>query len=200
MKMTINSRAKRRWILASLILALVLAIVGLFFIQKERKTEITASAENTTFAMKDGMSLSVEPNDARIRFIVYLTEDMYDKLTEETEESSFLFWTSYDPSDYYLQIVRHEVGTSVSTGVGTSVSAQEINPSGCATMLYHIDPEHSKYSATEYSGRGENSTYGGKYAGLSFPFSTDYAKEYNYTCRFLKSVEIEDTLHGESYS
>ena len=173
MKMTINSRAKRRWILASLILALVLAIVGLFFVQKERKVGITASAENTTFAMKDGMRLNETPNDTRTVFTVLLTQEMWYNLTE-------------DSSDYYLQLVRHEVGTSSGAAdiekYGTIINNDDNH------VLFHTDPTSVDYTTTYFSCNYDSYAYGGYYCLLNFSYSTDCEKQYSYTCRYLNNT------------
>lgn len=84
MKMTINSRAKRRWILASLILALVLAIVGLFFVQKQKITaDAATSTDSTVLYWGDGASANLDStNMYQLRFPLHVSQAAFSSTTD----------------------------------------------------------------------------------------------------------------------
>ena len=154
------SKTKRiKQLLVLIMLSVVLFIGGIFGIAMDKKKQVTASAASS-FSMLDGMALSVKPGDAYIRLTVYLTQDMYDNLSESTTTSKFLWITRYHPSRYYLMIRRNG-------GAGNELEVK-----------YHIDPEHSYFSAEQLEFDEDDPLT----AYLKFPFSADYETEYTYSC------------------
>ena len=167
-------KKQKRYLIVGFLLAVVLCFVGFFTIFRPSK-KITADA-SSSFSMLDGMALSVEPGDAYIRLTVYVTQDMYDKLNTPTKTEQILWWTKYTANDYYLRITRHKTGATPT----------EDNFS----IDYHIDPDHSWFSAKKLSLKGSTEIY------LAFPYNSDYATEYDYTCHFMQDVQ---TSTGGSY-
>ena len=155
-----------------MILAVICFIAGIFVVDKNKQEPLKASAASSVvgFYMESGMALKKTANEPYASLTVYVTSDMYAKLSAPTTTSTGLFGkVKYHPSEYYLRVTQKN-----SNG---EVARQE---------LYHIDPAYAELGARKLEFSSTTKTR------LDFTFSSDYATEYTYTCQFMHYTDNYD--------
>ena len=155
---------KKRNVIATLLLALLCFVAGLFFIEK-KEAPISASAETITTIdgfRQYGVQMSLRENGLFLKFTINLPQDMTENLSEPTIVSDGWFDKKYYTANvFYLRVTRKQ---------GDNVVYQS---------LYHIDPEHSDLTAEMLYLEGSNAL-----VYVPMGASTTWTTEYTYVVEY----------------
>lgn len=170
------------------LLMVLCCFAGLFFVFQKKQEPMKADAAEviTGFYMEEGMALMRTPNKPYVGLTVYITQDMYNKLSEKTTSSTVLGNTSYHPSQYYLR-----------------VEAFDSNKELLMSVNYHIDPEHSVFSSNQLVFSTDHT-----WARIEFPIICDFEAELTYKCKYVYETRNmmsskpgpQETIKAESSS